>query len=124
MEPSASKISYDEPGSSVHVSDQNTPDRDTDSDDSSSKSDSSRMATAEFTRVVSSEGNALVAPTTRTLSPSDSDSGDESFSLSADDDDEPVPGDESPNLALCSPIIQSEQRGDAEGHNEEVELNF
>lgn len=105
----------------MHVSDQSTSDSGTESDEASGDSDS--VASAEFNMSMSCMSNALIAPTTRPLSPSDSESGDESFSLSTDDD-EPASGDHSPNMALCPPIILSEQRGDAEGHSEEVELHF
>ncbi|XP_060725729.1 band 4.1-like protein 3a isoform X15 [Tachysurus vachellii] len=117
LEPGVSKITYDEPSSSVHVSDHSTSDSDTQSD--KANSESSSMATAEFNMPISSMGNALSSMTTQPLSPSDSESGDESFSLSTDDDD-PASGDQSPNMTLCSTIILSEQRGDAEGHSEEV----
>lgn len=73
---------------------------------------------------MSSMGNSLIATATQPLSSSDSESGDESFSLSTDDDDEPASGHQSPNTAFCSHIIPSEQRGDAEGHSEEVDLYF
>lgn len=105
----------------MHVSDQSTSDSDTEPEEASS--DSGSMAAAEFNRSMSSTGNALTAATTQPLSPSDSESGDESFSLSTDDD-EPASGNQSPSIALCSPIILSEQSGDAEGHSEEVELQF
>ncbi|XP_047667090.1 band 4.1-like protein 3a isoform X5 [Tachysurus fulvidraco] len=111
LEPGVSKITYDEPSSSVHVSDHSTSDK--------ASSDSSSMATAEFNMPISSMGIALSSMTTRPLSPSDSESGDESFSLSTDDDD-PASGDQSPNMTLCSTIILSEQTGDAEGHSKEV----
>lgn len=100
----------------MDVSDPSTSDSGTESDEASCASGS-----VAFDR--SSMVNALIATTTQPLSLSDSESGDESFSLSTDDD-EPASGDQSPNMALCSPIILSEQRGDAEGHSEEVELYF
>lgn len=105
----------------MHVSDHSTSGSDTESDKASS--DSGSMATTEFNRSMFSMSNALSAMTTRPLSPSDSESSDESFSRSTDDD-EPASGDQSPNMALCTPVILSEQRGDAEGHSEEVKLNF
>lgn len=117
MEPSVSKDSCDEPASAVHVSDQSASDSDTESNKASS--DSGSVAAAESERCCM--GNALIAKTTQPLSPSDSESGDESFSLSTDDD-EPASRDQSPNMALCPPIILSDQRGDAEGPSEEVEL--
>lgn len=116
---SVSTVKYDEPGSSVRVSDQSTSDSDTESNKASS--DSGNVPAAEFNGSMSSMGNAFIATTTLPLSPSESESGDESFSLSTDDD-EPVSGDQSSNMALCSPIIRSEQREDAKGHREEVEL--
>lgn len=103
----------------MHVSNQSTSDSDTESDEASR--DSGNVATAEFDRSMSSMDNAFIATTTWSLSPSEGESGDESFSLSTDDD-EPASGEHSPNMALCSPTILSEQREDAEGHSEEVEL--
>ncbi|KAI4895309.1 hypothetical protein NFI96_011149 [Prochilodus magdalenae] len=90
---------------------------DTDSDEATS--DSASIASAKF------DGSVSPTDASRPLSPSDSESGGESFSLSTDDDDDDdddkaESGDQSPNMAPCSPIGLTEQRGDAEGHSEEL----
>uniref|UniRef100_A0A8B9K7W9 Erythrocyte membrane protein band 4.1-like 3a n=1 Tax=Astyanax mexicanus TaxID=7994 RepID=A0A8B9K7W9_ASTMX len=101
----------DEPGGSAHVSDQS--ESDTDSDEATS--DSASVASAKF------DGPCSPTDAGRPLSPSDSESGGESFSLSTDD--EAGSGDQSPNMSPCSPVRLTEQRGVAEGHSEEIELH-
>ncbi|KAI5106497.1 band 4.1-like protein 3 isoform X8, partial [Silurus meridionalis] len=120
LEPSVSKISNDEPSSSVHVSVQSTSDSDTEPDEASS--DSGSVATAEFDRFMFSMGNSLIAATTRPLSPSDSESDDESFSLSSDGD-EPALEDQSRiwNVnawMLISLCFFSCKQGETEGETE------
>uniref|UniRef100_A0AAR2L280 FERM domain-containing protein n=1 Tax=Pygocentrus nattereri TaxID=42514 RepID=A0AAR2L280_PYGNA len=113
---SAMEVSVDhhnEPCGSVHVSDES--ESDTDSDEATS--DSASVASAKF------DGSFSPTDAGQPPSPSDSESGGESFSLSTDDDDEAGSADQSPNMAPCSPIRLTEQRGDAEGHSEEVELH-
>ncbi|TSK16097.1 Band 4.1-like protein 3 [Bagarius yarrelli] len=113
LKPCVSKKIYDEPGSSVHVLVHSTS-----NSDSVSPTRPDSIPTAEFNTSISSMCNVLPIMTTQPLSSSDSESGGESFSLSTDD--EAASGDWLPNMALCFPIILSGQRGETEGHSEEV----
>ncbi|XP_051543427.1 band 4.1-like protein 3 isoform X1 [Myxocyprinus asiaticus] len=101
----------EEPLSSVRVLDESESESDDDTGDSSS------VNSANFDGPLSPSSATPVGA----VSPSDSESGGESFSLSTDDDDDQGSGDQSPN-APSSPLRAVEQRGVAEGHSGEVEL--
>ncbi|XP_057178327.1 band 4.1-like protein 3a isoform X2 [Triplophysa rosa] len=81
-------------------------------------SDSSSVNAANFDRPLPLTG---VTPTGG-VSPTDSESGGESFSLSTDDEDDVGSGDQSPNMSPSAPLGTAEQRGVAEGQSGEVEL--
>ncbi|XP_056594554.1 band 4.1-like protein 3a isoform X4 [Triplophysa dalaica] len=81
-------------------------------------SDSSSVNSTNFDRPLPHTG---VTPAGG-VSPTDSESGGESFSLSTDDEHDVGSGDQSPNMSPCSPLGAAEQRGVAEGQSGEVEL--
>ncbi|KAA0705135.1 Band 4.1-like protein 3 4.1B [Triplophysa tibetana] len=81
-------------------------------------SDSSSVNSANFDRPLPHTGLTPAGG----VSPTDSESGGESFSLSTDDEDDGGSGDQSPNMTPSSPLGAAEQLGVAEGQSGEVDL--
>lgn len=104
----------EEAPSSVHALDESESESDRDTSDSSS------VNSLNFDRPLPHTGETPAGG----VSPADSESGGESFSLSTDDDDDDDvgSGDQSPNMSPSSPLGTAEQRGVAEGQSGEVEL--